>query len=507
MRAWIGRGARLLPALAALALLAGCGTDDRWERWQAERAAWSAARRVERIRLEPSLASAGQWRGAERAYRGLAARWPAAVWTARAERSTAAREVALTVGRAAVAAGAIAELRGRPEDALAVYDEAARAWSGFDPVAFEACVARAHVLAGLGRERAAAGAWARVAEFDPFLSGDAVRAEALDAPLLAARAYADLGEERAADSILAFASRRYARALSRSRDPRTAAELWTRLGEIRASLGDAPGALAALRRVLSLPGSADRAPRTVLLLAQRALDLGLPDSARAYATWARDGFGGAVRADGLRLRALAWEAHPDADSALAAWGVVLDDYRGDPELAAQARSRRAGMLERLGRWEQARSEYRALAASDPTHPLALAALVRIVEHHVGRGETALASLEGARALETLDRLIATQHDADVSFAARLTRSAILERLGDAGAERALTEVWRADPGRPEAADAGLAAARRALARAGGRAAAESLYRDIAARGGSAAARRAAMAEWERLRSRAGDGRP
>ncbi len=507
MRASRGNLARLGLALASLMLLAGCGDADLWQRWQAERAAWRAQRLVSRIRLEPALASAAQWSRARRAYLALATRWPAAEWVPRAARGGAARDVAVTVGGAAVAAGALDELRGAPDSALAVYDAAARDWAALDPVALEAWVARARLLSGLGRELEAAAAWSRVASFDPFELGGATRPEVLDAPLFAARGLAEQGEERAADSLLELATRRYQRALAGTRDPLAAADVWTSLGEARASLGDAAGALGALRRVLVTPEARGRAPRTVLLLAQRALDLRLPDTALAYARWARDDFAGAVRADGLRLSALAWEARGDADSALAAWGDVLADYSDSPDLAAEARSRRAAAFEALGSWEQARSEYRALSSSQPTHPLALEALVRIVTHHLERGETALARIEAARSIQNLDHIIATQHDPDVSFGARRTRAEILERLGDAGAERALAEVWRSAPGRPGAAQAGLAAARRAQARPDGRAAAESLYRDIAERSVVPAARRAARAELERLAQGSGRGHP
>ncbi len=490
-----------LAALAALAgMLAGCGDDTLWQRWQAERAAWHAARMVARIRLEPTLASEAQWTGAERAYRAIAARWPAATWAPRSARAGAARDVALTVGRAVVADGAFEELRGRPQVALERYETALRDWSAVGAVALDAWIARARLLDAQGRDAESAAAWAQVATFDAFGSGEHVREEVLDAPLLAARTLADMGEEHAADSLLTAAAGRFERMLAVERDPLIAAAVWTRLGEARASLGDAPGAYSALRRVLAIPEARAGAPQTVLLLAQRALDLGQADTSRAYARWARDGFGRRARAAGLRLEALAWEASGPPDSALAVWATVIDDYGDAPDLAAEARSRRATLLERLGRWEQARSEYRALSAAEPTHALALAGLLRIVAHHHERGEDALARIEGAQAIEMLDRIIATQHDQDVSFGARQTRAEVLEQLGDAGAEQALTEVWRSDPGRPGAATAGLAAARRALARPGGRAAAESLFRDVAERSVVGSARRAAEAELDRLRS-------
>ena len=56
---------------------------------------------------------------------------------------------------------------------------------------------------------------------------------------------------------------------------------------------------------------------------------------------------------------------------------------------ARARYERARLLEDLGRWDQARGEYHALAGAAPAHPLALESLLRVVRHYLARGEREL----------------------------------------------------------------------------------------------------------------------
>src|SRR5439155_699282 len=82
--------------------------------------------------------------------------------------------------------------------------------------------------------------------------------------------------------------------------------------------GDTRGALVALRAALGEPAARPRRAEFVIAMARLALDGGLPDSARVYATWADSGLGPGVRPAAVMLAAAAWEASRQPDSALAA---------------------------------------------------------------------------------------------------------------------------------------------------------------------------------------------
>ncbi|NOT33764.1 MAG: hypothetical protein HOP12_06285, partial [Candidatus Eisenbacteria bacterium] len=92
-------------ALACLVLVAaaGCRPGTLSERWLAEKAAWHAQRRVDRLAIDPRLASERDVAQALAAHRSIAQRWPAAVWVPRAiAGDTLARDVARIAGRALV---------------------------------------------------------------------------------------------------------------------------------------------------------------------------------------------------------------------------------------------------------------------------------------------------------------------------------------------------------------------------------------------------------------------
>jgi tetratricopeptide (TPR) repeat protein len=486
-------------AFAAL-LVPGCGDPDLWERWQAERAFLGARRIVERVRVQPELATDAQWQAGERAFRRISERWPASRWLPRSRARGPARDVALIAGRSAIEAGRLLELRGRAGEALEVWARAELEWGSLPEVGLEIEVVRARAYERMGRDRDALEAWIRLSAL-PLADDPAagVFPAVLDAPLLAARGLAAGGRERAADSLLELASARYRAALRPLAGSPAAPEVLLRLSDARASLGDLDGALAALRAALAEPAGRDIATRLVLALAQRSLEFGRPESALVYTAWIASQFGGRGLPSGMVLEARAREALGPADSALAAWQRVLDAYPDLPESAAEARFRRGEVYERDGRWEPARSEWRALAASQPGHALALEALVRIALHHAGRGEDELARIEARRGVEILDQLIATHHDPDVSFGAQYARARLMTLAGPPrAAADALVELWREAPFRPEAAAAALQAADLVATELGDRAWARALAAEVAERAFAEESRRAARETLTRL---------
>jgi tetratricopeptide (TPR) repeat protein len=254
------------------------------------------------------------------------------------------------------------------------------------------------------------------------------------------------------------------------------------------------GALVALRRALAEPAARGMTSRIVLALADCSLEGGSPDTALSYASWGERGFEGEARSEATARVARAWEARGDADSALAAYGRYLDRAIGTQDSLAEARLRRAALLERAGRWEEARTEYRTLAGLHPTHPLAFEAMLRIVSHHQSKGEDEAAGIEGRRALGELDRLIATQRDGSVQWRVRNARARVQMALRlDDEAARTLAETWAAFPETAVDDTLGLRVAGHAALHPEGRERALELYRTMMTRGQSADTRRTARA--------------
>jgi tetratricopeptide (TPR) repeat protein len=322
----------------------------------------------------------------------------------------------------------------------------------------------------------------------------------LDAPIRVATARRAEGDRAGADSVLRDAERRFTTELERQHGRRPALDLWMRLSDARAQRGALDGSLDALRGALREPAAADEAPRLVLALAQRSLEGGRADSALVYAAWAESGFGGRARAEALMLGGRAWEARGAPDSALAAYQRFLDSYSQQPDEAAQVRFQRGQILERQGRWEQAVTEYRVLATSQPTHELGFRALLQIVGHHVSRGENDLARLEGERALDQVDRLISTQRDESIQLLARRTRGELQLAMGDDSvAFETFRDLWKRSPRTEIGSDAGLRAA--ALAeRQHDSAKARDLYQQIESRAADPEATRKARSALDRLSS-------
>jgi len=484
------RGALL--ALVAAALLAGCGDPDLWARWRAERDLFHALRAARRAEAEGAAGDAGARIVAERRLVAIAEAFPASRWGS-PPAGGPARDVALAASRAALARARLAAAAGENERALVLWREAMRQWGTLPGATIEARAGAARVLDRLGRYDESLEERRALARLDPL--GDPDRSgpspQVLEAPVVAAAEFRDLGREAEARAVLREADDRFVPALARAR-PGESVPIARALAGIRVALGDGPGALAALRTTLA-GIRAWEAPSRAVALAQCALESGEPDSAIAYARWAASATNNrSVAGPALVLAARAWEAKGLPDSAFAAYEALFDRWTDAGLIAPEAHFRRASLLERLGQWERARAEFAALAAAAPAHPFAFRAILRVVRHHVEQGEFQLARLEGANAVERLEYLLSTNRDPVVQREAGLARAGLLLDLGfTARAESSLVDLWRRFPEDSATESAALRAAGLAEHRPGGLAAAVAVYDELARRAVGSPVRRAA----------------
>ncbi|HYM82274.1 MAG TPA: tetratricopeptide repeat protein, partial [Candidatus Limnocylindria bacterium] len=476
---------------------------------QAERRYAQAMRMVDRLRVNPRLANERDVAQAQAAFRSIQERFPATVWTRpeRLERRYA-RDVASISGRAAIAVARLEEMRGRVAPALAGYERAARDYAALLPVRLEAVAARAATLERTGDPRTPDALTTLARDFplvDPE-TGEPIVA-VLDALLRVAQDAFAAGRHAAADSTLADAERRLTDALARARGRQAAPELWIRLARVRTTRGGAQSlepTLDALRQALAEPKVGALRAQVVLMLGEYALAGGRPDSALVYARWAETIDQARARPEALMLMARVWEARGAPDSALAAYGRFVDSYPAAVDAGSVARYRRALLFEATDRWEQARSEYRALAAHHPAHELALESSLRIVAYHLGRGQAELARMEGRSAGERMDRLIATYRDDRIVMKAREARARVLLALADYGpACDALAELWQRYGSTPTGTLAALDAARVAEIHLGDPPRARTLYQEVAERGVGADAQRVARAALARMEGQGG----
>ena len=491
-----------LALLAALApALSGCGDDGLWARWSAERGAWRAGRAVARVELRPQAVTPREWEEAAAACREVEERFPAELWSERARSgSPFAPGVLEASGRAALLLARLDDLRGRPEAAASGYERVRVRFRAVPAISLAAAVEQARLLEREGRLGEAEGAWSGIAR--DYAPSDPRTGEAsdavLDAPLHEARLRRQRGDARGVDSLLRAAERFYEGLLPAERGRPAAPGMCLRLGEARWARGDVAGALAALRLALAERSAAPQAPRLALLLARRALEGASPDTALAYARWVAEGFGPELRPAGLLLMAGAWRAAGVPDSALQTYERLVQEEPEDLEAIARARYERARLLEDLGRWDQARGEYHALASLVPTHPLALESQVRAVRHHLARGERQLGLTEARHALRALDGLLAIQQDDSVRVRVGEARARLQLETGDASGCGGLAALLRRYPEAP--LDAGLLAraAEVAETRLEDVDLAIELYRAAATRAGDAELRRRARLALERL---------
>jgi tetratricopeptide (TPR) repeat protein len=488
-----------LPVLLLGALaFSGCGDPDLWARYRAERGVWQAAQFAAGIERDPRAAAPGDLQRAARSFRRVAEQFPAATWTDAGHlRRPVARDVATLSGRAAIRAARLEEEAGNLDRALADYRMTRDAYRAVPTVALEASVARAAALERAGRGEEMATAYVEVARDFPLVDPEtgAALTPVLDAPLKVARELGLQGRAAAADSTLSAAEAREVAVLRSQHGRPAAVTIWRHLARVRMEQRRVTDALAALRGALSEPDSAAEAPAMVLTMAEYCIVGGLPDSAFAYAAWAGRAFGDSLQIQALMLTARAWERRGPPDSAIAAWGEILDTRGRGGEASFLARFQRGRLLEQLGRWERARSEYRALIADDPTNELSFAALGRIVAWHAAHGEKELARIEGRRAIESLDNLIATNRDDHVLEMSRRTRAELLLDIEDWNpACTALSDLWN----RYGDAESGFRAADVAEVRLRDTIRAVRLYRDLAARASGPSERRTAQDAVARL---------
>lgn len=494
-------GGRVLLGLALAVTAAGCGDPALWARWRVERARWAAEREIRRIELTPQLATARDFTRAAALLDRAATIAPLERWAAPGAPGdpAVAREVAVLTGRALIRRAELDLMRARRPEGITALESAFHRARALPEVARDAAHILASALDHLGRDDEALEWWRRLAtDFAPYDPATGRPVEpVLEAARIASRRLEQRGRPEAGDSVLAGVERRFAAGL----DATTVApgeRAWRALGGLRTLRGDPHGALHALRSALRGAATAEVRATLLLDLGRAALAAGWPDSARAYAAVPAR-MGGEARRHALRLEARAFEAAGAADSALATWARLIEEYPKAQDSAAEARHRRGAILEGLGRWEAARSEYRTLAAAHPSHPLAFESLLRIVQYHVARGEREIARLEAGRLVENMDYLIATQHDEGVQRAARRTRGEALLAVGDhARAFEALAEVWRRWPATPGGVEAAWKAAEVAAGPLADRAASDSLLAEIA--GG-------ALDPEDRVRARSRLGRP
>jgi tetratricopeptide (TPR) repeat protein len=483
---------RVLAAGLFTVLLTGCGDSVLWSRWQAERATFHALRAAGRVEARGRTATTDERVVAEARLEAIEAAFPATRWGEPPARGPA-RDVALASARAAIAHARLASSAGDDALALQRWRQALARWGALPRVTIAARAGAARALERLSRFEDALDERRALALMDPL--GDPDRTgpspQVLDAPAAVARELRETGRKSEAEVVLATADTNFSRALSRSRGADKLAMAGA-LADIRVLRGNAAGALEALRSTLD-GLRAWEVPSRVVMLAECAFEAGENDSAIAYARWAAStSISRSVAGPALVLAARAWEAKGQMDSAFAAYHAVFERWADPGLIAPEAHFRRACLLERLGTWESAKSEFASLAAAAPTHPYAFQAILRVVRHHIRAGDIALARIEGGNAIERLEYLLATNRDPQLQLHAGLTRADLLLDLGhSAPAESSLVDLWRRFPEDSAAESAALRGAALAERRPGGRAEAAAIYVELARHAESPPVRRAA----------------
>lgn len=473
--------------------LGGCGDHELWARWRAERALWSAHREADRVLLRSDGPAPQDWVRLEGLFLSALREFPAERWAPLAVSGGLARDVAAASADAALVLGELAARQGRDEEAVTRWREVALAYAPLPDVVLEARLSQAGALARLGRHEEKLAVMSAVADSTPLVDGRTkrLRTRVLSTTRSLARELQDSNRPDEALALLRRAEQRFSLALGRPGTPDKAA-LAVALSDVRAALGDVPGSLAALRAAMRISPWHEEPVRS-LALAQQALVLGAPDSVYAYAR-------NAARLDGSRhiagpamlAIAAAFEQQGRSDSALATFDAIILRWSSLGTLEAQTRYHRGMLLERLGRWDLAKSEFRTLAAAAPTHPLAFQGLRRIVQHHIDLGEFDLAQVEGDATLINLNHLLVTNRDPLVQREARSVNAEVLLALGrSAMAESSLVDVWERFPGDSLGEAGAFRAARIAEHLPGGAGRAQQLYDELRRTAGNATVRLAA----------------
>ena len=482
-------------SLLLLPLIAGCGDPNLWARWRAERALWDAHRQADRVLLRPGGPAGADWALLERRFQAALDEFPAKRWVPLAGSAGPARDVAAASGDAALVLGELSARQGRDEQAVERWRQVIRQYAPLPEVVLEARRAQAQALGRLGRHEEKLIVLRAVVDSTPLVDTRTrqLRTTVLTTTRQLARELQDMGRDAEAAEVLRGAEQRFSESLRRPGTP-DRASLAVALSDVRAALGDTPGSLAALRDALSLASASQRSTR-LLALAEQALTLGAPDSVFAYAGWAATLNGSRqVAAPAMLLVARAFEARGQVDSSLAAYDTLFERFSSLGPFEAETRYRRGLLLEKSGRWELARGEFRTLAASLPSHPLAFQGLRRVVQHHLDRGEFDLARVEGDATLGNLSRLLLNNHDPLVQREARGVSAEVLLALGRmAMAESSLVDLWQRFPGDSATEDAALRSARIAQHLPGGADRARELFDELRRTAGNATVRQAADA--------------
>ena len=483
------------PLLLLLPFLAGCGDPDLWARWRAERALWDAHRQADKVLLRPDGPGREDWALLEERFQAALNEFPAKRWVPLAGSNGPARDVAAASGDAALVLGELSARQGRDEQAVERWQQVIQQYAPLPEVVLEARRAESEALARLGRHEEKLVVLRAVVDSTPLVD---TRTRQLRTMVLAttrqlARELQDMGRDAEAAEVLRGAEQRFSAALLRPGTP-DRSSLAIALSDVRAALGDTPGSLAALRDALPLASASQKSTR-LLALAEQALTLGAPDSVFDYARWAVTLNGSRqVAAPAMLLVARAFEARGQVDSSLATYDAIFERFNSLGPFEAETRYRRGLLLEKSGRWELARGEFRTLAASLPTHPLAFQGLRKVVQHHLDRGEFDLARVEGDATLGNLSRLLLNNRDPLVQREARGVSAEVLLALGRmAMAESSLVDLWQRFPGDSATEDAALRSARIAQHLPGGAKRARELFDELRRTAGNATVRQAADA--------------
>ncbi len=482
-------------SLAALACgTSGCGDPVLWDRWQAERALWHA--RAEAARLPAKQAEAARVEHVAREAEKVRLAYPAARWANPPAAAGAARHVALASGGAALLWAELPERHGADETAATRLATVLEEYAALSAITIPAHLSRAAALQRLGRFDEALAERMAVAAMDPMTDDDlrGPAPEVVESALQVAHELERRGEPERAGAQLAATAARYAESAARARG-RDSLALCDALALLHVRRGRADEALAVGRAALAQSPPGERAAR-VLVMAQGALDAGAPDSAVVYARWAaRIGSSRRVVGSALFAAAQAWERLGRADSAITAYDAVLRRWVDPGALGAPAHFERARLLERRGDWINARAEYLALSASQPTHPLAFRAVQRLVQHPFEQGEAELARVQGQQEIEKLGYLVATNFDPQVRRQAGLVRAELLLVTGQlASAESSFVALWRQFPGDSATEEAALRGARLGAHLPGGAARAREVLEQLSRRALDPVVRRAAAEE-------------
>jgi tetratricopeptide (TPR) repeat protein len=472
-------------------LLAGCGDEALWSRWQAESALWHARALEHRVlgREQPPAAALDR---VERTLQAVVDRFPASAWVPRAQAAGPARDVAVASARAALDLALVRARRGFDADAIERLERIERDDAPLIGVVVQARQARIDVLERLRRYDEAMAERLALAATDPLGEpGAGPIAAVLLAPFDLAVRLRSSGRDAEADAELAAADARLTRAMGRV-GPGGLNQIADALSRVRSARHDAPGALAVLRSAMRADDT-HRAPYYLRAMAMRALDGGAPESVFAYARWAASLSGSReVAGSAWFVAGQAWESLGRPDSAIANYEGVLRQWLDPGTLGPEVRFREGRLLERMGEWERAQGAYIALQARYPSDPLAFESAKRVVAWHMAHAEPEMARVAGGQAIQNLERALLGNLDPTVQRQGRAARADLLLALGRlTEAEEGLLDLWRRFPEDSLAEDAGLRAARLAEQRPGGAARADSIRSVLRRVAANAAVRRAA----------------